>query len=270
MNKKLIIIDLDGTTLDSFTTINKKNVEVIKKVRKLGHIVCIATGRPFRSSKQYYSILELDTLIANFNGTHIIHPYDENFEDVLLTIDAEPIRNLMKSEIMNQHVINAFCEYGNDVYLHHDDPDFHEFLLKTDDTVIINGHLSELTVSPNSMVLKFDEDYVDEVFAELNKFPTLSYRRWTGEGYTAFIEVYNKHYNKATALSYIGEYYNITIEDTIAIGDEHNDIEMVQAAGLGVCVNNATQKLKDVADLILDKKNTEGAVGHFLEEYFKL
>ena len=66
MNKyKLIAIDCDGTLLDSITTIHKNNIETIKKLNKLGYLVVIATGRPFRASKLFYKTLELNTPIIN-------------------------------------------------------------------------------------------------------------------------------------------------------------------------------------------------------------
>jgi len=271
MNKKVIVLDLDGTTLDSFESINKKNVEVINKLKETEHIVCIATGRPFRSSKKYYNLLGLDTMIANFNGTHIIHPFDEDFDDVLLTIDVKALNKVMSTDVVRNNIENAFCEYADEIYLHKADPEFHQFLLiEEKDTPIVHIDLAKLDVNPNSMIIKVDEEYVHDIMDELAKYDEFGFRRWTSEGFTGFIEIFNKVHSKATALEYISKYYNVPIEDFIAIGDEENDIEMVKHAGTGVCVQNASPKLKAVADIILDKINKEGAVGHFLEEYFNL
>jgi hydroxymethylpyrimidine pyrophosphatase-like HAD family hydrolase len=176
----------------------------------------------------------------------------------------------MRTSIVRDNIVNAFCEFANDIYLQKEDPDFHKFLLKEEDTPVHHIDLAELDINPNSMIIKIDEDYANEILAELAKYDDFGFRRWTSEGFTSFIEIYNKEYSKATSLDYISDYYNVPIEDFIVIGDEDNDVEMVKYAGLGVCVKNASQNLKDVADLVLDKINKEGAVGHFLEEYFQL
>ena len=62
--KHLIALDLDGTLLKDDKTISYKTKHVIQKAREAGHVVMIATGRPFRSSEMYYRELQLDTPIV--------------------------------------------------------------------------------------------------------------------------------------------------------------------------------------------------------------
>ena len=56
MDKKLVAIDLDGTTLNNQSQLTQKTEEAIRKVIEQGHIVSIATGRPFRTSQQFIII----------------------------------------------------------------------------------------------------------------------------------------------------------------------------------------------------------------------
>lgn len=72
--RHLIALDLDGTLLKDDKTISPKTKTVLNKAREMGHVVMIATGRPFRSSELYYRELGLDTPIVNFNGAFIHHP----------------------------------------------------------------------------------------------------------------------------------------------------------------------------------------------------
>ena len=67
MNKKLIAIDLDGTTLNTESQISKRTFDVLTRATKAGHYVTIATGRPFRMSDQFYRQLALKTPMINFN-----------------------------------------------------------------------------------------------------------------------------------------------------------------------------------------------------------
>ena len=68
MDKKLIAIDLDGTTLNAQSLITPKTQETLIKAQQQGHTVVIATGRPFRMSEQFYRQLKLDSAMVNFNG----------------------------------------------------------------------------------------------------------------------------------------------------------------------------------------------------------
>ena len=79
MDKKLVAIDLDGTTLNNQSQLTQRTEEAIRKVIEQGHIVSIATGRPFRTSQQFYQQLNLDTPIVNFNGAWCHHPRDYNW-----------------------------------------------------------------------------------------------------------------------------------------------------------------------------------------------
>ncbi len=77
-NQFLIALDLDGTLLTDNKTISERTLKTLKRLQQEGHIVMISTGRPFRSSVQYYHELELNTPIVNFNGAFVHHPLDEN------------------------------------------------------------------------------------------------------------------------------------------------------------------------------------------------
>lgn len=63
-------------------------------------------------------------------------------------------------------------------------------------------------------------------------------------------ELINKAFNKGTAVMRLCEHLNISREDTIAFGDSMNDLEMLEAARLGICMNNGSPALKEVADMV--------------------
>ena len=75
MERKLIAIDLDGTTLNNESKISSYTKEVLQKAAQAGHIVSIVTGRPNRISENFYDELNIPTPMINFNGAlgHIPH-----------------------------------------------------------------------------------------------------------------------------------------------------------------------------------------------------
>jgi len=116
----LIALDLDGTLLKDDKTISAYNKDIIKKARDAGHIVCIATGRPFRSSSIYYEELELTTPIVNFNGAYVHHPKDQNWGTYHTTLDLEVVKEIINvAEEHNLH--NVLAEIVDDVYFHYHD-----------------------------------------------------------------------------------------------------------------------------------------------------
>ena len=64
----------------------------------------------------------------------------------------------------------------------------------------------------------------------------------------------------------LGEYYGITREEMIAIGDQTNDLPMIEYAGVGVAMGNAVEKVKEVADYIT-ASNTLDGVAQVLEKF---
>ena len=81
------------------------------------------------------------------------------------------------------------------------------------------------------------------------------------------VEVINKNYSKGTAIEFLANYYNVPIEKTIAVGDQRNDLPMIERAGLGIAVKNADGALKESADYICAYTNEEGAIGKIIEEF---
>ena len=106
-NNYLIAVDLDGTLVSEFNNNDDKSLALLKKLGKNNYIV-IATGRPFRSSKYYYDLLELKTPIINYNGALVHNPHDYNFSKTMITVNKDWIIKIVND---NKDILtNAFCE----------------------------------------------------------------------------------------------------------------------------------------------------------------
>ncbi|MDD3382011.1 MAG: HAD family hydrolase, partial [Bacilli bacterium] len=113
-DRKMIVVDLDGTLVTGFSNNDKKSLDLLKKMAKQ-HIVVIATGRPYRSSEFYYKYLELDTPIINYNGAYVHHPNDLKFNSISKTIPRQHIIQIIED---NQEILrNVFCEIKDDIFL---------------------------------------------------------------------------------------------------------------------------------------------------------
>ena len=72
------------------------------------------------------------------------------------------------------------------------------------------------------------------------------------------LQIMDKRANKAIALKKVADYYSVPLEQGMAIGDAANDVEMLQAAGIAVAVDNAHPSVKQVAHWIAPSNNDHG------------
>lgn len=266
-NKKLIVTDLDGTALENWETLNPQTKEALIAAKEAGHIVVIATGRPARASLHFYEELGLDTPIINFNGAYIHHPSDDSFDDILAQIPTEVIITLFDSELQD-YIVNAFCEYKDHLYVLNQGDTVREwFHIETCTSVKYGPFKETLDEHPNGFLLETKPGYAEKVmnFLRENYSDIITCRNWDGD-HNNIIEVFKSDTNKATAIEKLAKHFNIEQKDIIAFGDGDNDIEMLTYAEVGVAMENAIDKLKEVANHVT-KTNKESGVAHYIHEY---
>lgn len=267
MNKYLIALDLDGTLLYDWETLKKETVEYLLKLKTKGHKFVIATGRPFRSSEMYYKMLELDTPIINYNGGLVTSKLDDDFQCFSLTVEREYVLDIFDKN--KQYIKNAFGEIGDHVYLLHDTeeirPLLHLFngakLTVGDFKDTLPGNTNGFIIIANEGQGQFIEDFVEKKYKG-----KVLHRNW-GNEYSFIIELFTPETNKGNGLKYVADYLGFKPENVIAFGDGHNDIEMLEYAGLGIAMSNAHFSLKEVADLVLENSNKENGIEKFLMSF---
>ena len=97
---------------------------------------------------------------------------------------------------------------------------------------------------------------------------TIDVRTWGGD--MPCLEIVTYGIDKSTGIQHLSRYYGIPTEDVLAFGDEDNDLEMIEFAGLGVAMNNAIDSLKAIADDITPLPHDQDGLAHYLINYFKL
>lgn len=273
MNNKqhLIALDLDGTLLTDQKEISPRTLQVVKQAKINGHIVVIATGRPHRASIQYYHKLGLTTPMVNFNGALTHHPINKNWGIFHHPI---PIKTALK--VMNTchelGVYNILAEVQDSAYLDQHDQEIID-VFKTDGdndlTFIIGSINKKLKKDPTSLLIQPKKDHIDQISQYLDDKhgDTIEHRNWGAPW--SIIEITKKGINKAFGLKKIADDYQIPRERIIAFGDEDNDLEMIDYAGIGVAMKNAIPELQEIANYVTDTNENDG-VGSFLEQYLNI
>lgn len=271
-NQHLIALDLDGTLLTDQKNISDHSLRVIKEAENDGHIVVIATGRSNHSSIHYYHELELNTPIVNFNGALTFHPRNPKWgkyhyplpeETTMAVIDAcyeIGVYNILVEDLTktfldqyDQEIINIFETV----------PDMSQ------QGVVVGKLNKELLQDATAILIMPAEDQVDALtnYLAKNHGDVIEFRNW-GAPWNIF-EVTKKGVHKAFGLKKIADYFQIPQERIIAFGDEDNDCEMIEYAGVGVAMQNAIPKLKNLANYITDTNENDG-VATFLTEYLNI
>ena len=268
--KHLIACDLDGSLLNKQGELTEKSIDILNQLRKKGHIVVLATGRPFGGAIAKYKQIGLDTVLVTDNGGSIENPMDTTFPKQKTFIPLEIMHQLFS--YVKPYIISCFFSDDQVVYAYNYDSKLEEFFSGVNSNIVVEKEFTELSVEPTGIVfliginhLKLFENYIDDQFGK-----TLSYRLWGVEKNFALYEVYLKHVSKSSALRYLLDYYDIPKEHWISFGDGVNDVEMIRDSGLGVAMKNAVPEVIKVSKDITKFTHDEDGIANYLIEYFKL
>ncbi|PWK13785.1 Cof-type HAD-IIB family hydrolase [Tumebacillus permanentifrigoris] len=257
MSKKLIALDLDGTLLTREKKISPRTQRAVQRAIEDGHHVVIATGRPFRSSVQYYRELGLTTPMVNFNGALVHHADDAEWGHHHFPMERETALKIL--EVCEQfRAENVIVEVKDDYYLKQHDDNLVRFMGEGH-TPLGVGHIpSLLNDHPTSVLIYPQRENMRELREHLSEFHAgvIEHRLWGAPWHV--IEIVKAGVNKATGLQVIANHFGIAQEHVIAFGDEDNDLEMIEYAGHGVAMGNANPMLKAIANQITDTNDNDG------------
>lgn len=266
--RHLIALDLDGTLLLKNQEISPRTKTALMKAKEKGHVIAIATGRPYRASKRYYQELQLTTPIINFNGASVHHPLDAHYPRILESIPLAYSKELIK-RCETIGVFNVMVEIGDTFYMKKQAGFFAEFL--TDGVEPAGtGELHALVKeAPTAILIEPKPEKVNVLHDTLQQTGTETtlQRWWKGE--TRILEIAPRNVTKATALERIANDYGIEQGNIIAFGDEENDYEMIEYAGHGVAMGNAIDEIKAVADCVTETNEKDG-IACYLEKVLHL
>ncbi|PKR79352.1 Cof-type HAD-IIB family hydrolase [Halalkalibacillus sediminis] len=270
MDKHLIALDLDGTLLNDKKIVTQRTVQTLNAAREAGHVVMIATGRPFRVSKQYYSQLKLDTPIVNMNGALVHHPRNQSWDPIHSPLPRNVAHDIFET-CYNVGVQNIMAEIRDEVFLdQNDEHSLTDFFLEGLDKPATIGRLKDtLDRDPSSILIHPFDDRVGQIRDTLDQQHSsiVEHRKWGAPFHV--IEIVRSGLHKAIGVQKIAEEYGIPQDRVIAFGDEDNDLEMIEFAGVGVAMNNGIDELKTLANETT-LTNHEDGVAHFIEQYLNI
>lgn len=268
LNCKLIVSDFDGTLTDSRNRVGEDVIKAIEEYRSLGGIFAVCTGRILPSVLPRLRAMGLSGLAVASQGSTIA---DISTGRILREAGLEPADAADICAALEQigAAVNLYTTYGFYSSLPEDD----EYLKKYEAITSLKASRAD---KPLSLFVRDDgvkAVKVASICPRERRAEILAYLKDKFGGRfeittsaSVLVEISPLGETKGRALKFLCDYYNIPAEQTVAIGDNLNDLSMIEAAGTGVAVANAEEELKLSADFITVSSD-EGAVKRVIEQF---
>lgn len=258
----VLISDVDGTLIDENNKVPKENIEAIEYFRAHGGKFTLATGRIPDALLSVVSGIELDLPCICHNGCSI---YDMGKREYISMVELEKSAKTAAEEMLLISPVSGIEVMTT------------EGIYVVKQTAATDYHLSLEKVSAKYRN-SFDEVKVpwlkilfgqsDEETGYLNEKMIGS--KWK-EQFTIirthkfYFEIFNKNASKGNALCDLCKRFKIDLKNVIAIGDNDNDVSMIELSGIGAAPENAYESVKEKAQIIT-KSNVEGAVADLISK----
>ena len=252
---KLIASDIDGTLVENSTAVlHPEMFDLILKLKEQGILFCAASGRQYQSIANMFEPVKDDIIFLAENGAHIrykgkdialIEMKREHIEEIVETIrrenkDGDYIVSTNDGSIMdtkNQEFIDLIT-YG-----------YRNKFRLVEDVLAEKVPIIKIAAFQKGSIRELGESVLIPAFAHKVK-ATMAGEEW--------VDYMEETVDKGTALQAIQAYFNIKKEETIAFGDNSNDIGLLKAAGRGFAVETALDEVKSVATDVCPSYDKQG------------
>ena len=261
-NYLLAALDMDGTLLNTEHISTPRTREALRRAAEAGRITALATGRCLSELRQHLGNFAAVRYLISENGACIYDAWEERCL-CRTPISAEDIEFII--ELCGQY--DMICEFfiGDQAYMRWNEPDdFTPYHIEDFRSVFHVGCVFDLDMFENyhrnglpvdKVNLFFRTGEAREHMRAILQTRDLVIANSIGLG----LEMSKGGVTKAAGLRMLCDCLNIPICETIAVGDGWNDVEILQAAGLGVAMGNAAPEVKAAADAVTEDCDHDGA-----------
>jgi Cof subfamily protein (haloacid dehalogenase superfamily) len=270
---RLLALNIDGTLLQSNGKLHRSTKEAIEYVMQKDIYVTLVTSRSFPSAKKVAKALKIPSLLVTHRGAYIASSSDQSIlvKRIPEEITYEIVRFLEGFPCQIRIVHEKFSLINKTKLTHNmlgktvyssSDPVFysHQFVESLSETLAY-----EQTAPPkievyfeNKEDLKDSKEALEKMFAEVD-FVLMNPLR---------MDIVPAGVSKSAGLLYLAEHLGIPRTEMVVIGDELDDLPMIEAAGLGVAMGNSPNELKLAADWVTRSQNENG-VSYMVKEHFR-
>ena len=272
MSYDLIAIDIDGTLLTSRRDISARTLHALRRAAAAGKHVALCTGRSLNSGRAAAEMVPPSTTLIFHSGALILE-----------SLDGPLLRAVNMPRDLAIDLVDFCKRRGHDPLVYEAVPESRyiwfepprsgngwreRYLEANADKAIPTDDLGEvLNRDPAQIAVAGKGSSMDALGAELagygNRIGAIMSRSTLVDDYWC-MEIVPAGVSKAKALAFLGERYGIGPDRMISIGDNFNDLDMIEYAGLGVAMGNAPDAVRRAADLVAPTNDADG-VAHVID-----
>ncbi|MBB6451256.1 hypothetical protein HNR44_003250 [Geomicrobium halophilum] len=276
---KLVAIDMDGTLLHSEKYVSDYTAEVVQRMKHEGHSFVIATGRSLDDAKEIVTKADIPAeAYVCANGAVIAEGNGKILKEEHLHINtATNIASWLNERHFYFHLATSNGIYATDDAYQFFLNDLHEYVRTQPNSEVLkegirdqaDQHLKDIGLQ----MLPAPEDipshrFTAYKFLVLSLFPErlqMIRDAWENDGEINItssgrdnLEIMPAEVGKGSGLQYIAEHLGIALENTVAIGDNYNDLSMFKTAGLSIAMGNAETEVKKITHTTTDDNDNDG------------
>lgn len=267
---KLLFTDMDGTLLNDKGEISPAMKQALDELTARGHHLILTSGRPLPSILKVCEgagIHYPNMLIISNNGA-LVYDCDARSGILSMRLDIDDIRYIVEeankinlhihayteTEVISQKLDEEVISYVNRVKLPVKCVDNIPDSLPNSSFKLLAIHLTDRKILEDfrNHISKHCGDRMQIIFSN-----------------DQYLEMLPMAAGKGNALLFVEEYLHIPHSHTFAAGDAENDISMIQAAGTGIAMQNASQQVKEIADIVTKKDNDHDGLIEIINQYFR-
>ena len=266
MSIKLVAIDMDGTLLNEHGNLNPATVDAVKAAKKAGVKIVLCTGRPLMGIQRFLPALELNEpgdYAITYNGALVQHTNDGK----VLAKHTLSYEDYLRIEYTAQSLgVHSHAEDEEAIYTaNHDISPY-----TVHEVALVDMPLRYQTADQFSRDHVFSKmmliDYPDVLAKAKENLPqAIQDDYYVVNSEPFYLEVLNKKASKSNALADLAQQLHLDVTEVMAIGDQENDLSMLEYAGSAVAMGNGIDKVKNIADLVT-APNTEDGVAQVINE----
>lgn len=266
---QLLVLDIDGTIAGESNEIREPVKQAVKAAQAKGIQVAIATGRMYQSALRFYQDLGATLPLMVYQGALIKDPATDTVHrhwTVPSPLAAQLVDFFEQPHL--QHHVSVHLYIDDQLYVREVTPETDDYSSRSVIKAIPVGDLrTTLHREPTKVLaMAYDTALIDTLLLELRQRyqPTELYLT---KSVAIFLEATNPLVNKGTAVRYLAEdYLGLQPENVMVVGDNFNDLEMIQYAGIGVAMGNAPEGVKAIANWVAPTVEMDG-VAAAIEEF---
>ena len=261
MPYKLIALDIDGTIGGVGRPTSERARNAIRRVRRAGAAVTLATGRTRRSALPVSRELDIETPIVTFQGALVSEPLTgESLRNVPLTVE---MTRLAMDALDGRDEIELRGDLGDDIFALRSTRATREYTDRHGVPVQVIDADRFADMPMTRLVARGEDDVIERLVPELRR--ALGGALHVTRSLPYFCELLHPDGGKHKALDWLCARLGISPSDAIAFGNGYNDVQMLEWAGMAVAVDDAVPPARAAADMIAPPMDEDG-VARVLED----